>query len=259
MSDEARNPEQLRAVALPKWPMMYTTGIPMQPEQAWEIIRRTDYFFYYGGSHSQPGQFEYDLAKLLGMPLDRDDLYTLDQEARHAAYNEQRQQREAFWERWGLISLAYLPTGWVSSSYVYGPHGWVHPDGQVGYLDNVGKWPSVAEIEEEWQTLATAFPFIEVGVTLMSGEHNEENIHPMVSLYVKEGKVRLVDPDAWDVHRDHPLPTRRGPRTVDYDPERDFEDMMQGAWDVNQRGMPLPALVRWAEWAEVIKNTKEGA
>ena len=30
---------------LPKWPQMYTTGLPVAIEQAKEIIRRTDSYF----------------------------------------------------------------------------------------------------------------------------------------------------------------------------------------------------------------------
>lgn len=184
---------------LPKWPQMVVTGRPVSPEQALEIIRRTDWFFQHFGFTANSTPFVQQARQILEFK-DYDDFVGPDGERDYRAYN---QWRNWYRKQWGIIDTAYVLNDWIASSYIGGPHGWCHPDGTIAFADNVGKWPSVAAIREDWKCLAEAFPFIDVAVTLMSGESLEEDTKPVVSLIVANGEVQLVDPADGDVHTRH--------------------------------------------------------
>lgn len=180
---------------LPKWPQMIVTGEKITEKQALEIIRRTDSFFSYpsGNNHSFIRK-----AKEAVRYKDTDE-YKPD-----VPYSDKSREywelREEYRKKWGFIESEYITNSWISCSYIGGVHGWCHPDGAIGYSDNVGKWPSVEEIYNEWVAVAEAFPFLELGVTLMSGEDCEENTFPIVSMKISNGTVQLVDPAQEDVH-----------------------------------------------------------
>ena len=98
-----------------------------------------------------------------------------------------------------MIETNYVRNTWIGSSFVHGPHGWCHPDGQIDHIDNVGKWPSVEEIRDDWQMLATAFPFLILTATLMSGESCEDDTKPIVTMSVADGRVSLMAPNVGDI------------------------------------------------------------
>jgi hypothetical protein len=213
--------EDLLNVGLPKWPQMYVNGTPVSVEQAKDIIRRTDTFFTdgYGGNNR-----EYDrwVRQTVGMapsysdrPFEKypdDSAPQAEKDAffakRKAEADADRVIYEAFQRRWRPLRTSYVHNSWVSCSFIGGPHGWCHPDGEIGFVDNIGKWPSVSEVLKDWQVLAEAFPFLSIGVTLYDGESSEDGTRPLVSLKVLEGKATLVDPAAENVH----TPYKRGSR-----------------------------------------------
>lgn len=176
--------------ALPKWPQMLVTGPRLREDLALEVIRRTDSWFVSGhGCNDRDGDRRF--AQRFRMP------HFHDFAERHPEGFDWR----AHWDRcdrwkkaWGAIETEYVRNNWFASSFIHGPHGWCHPDGQIWYIDNVGKWPSVAEILTDWQTLATAFPFLALTATLMSGESCEDDARAVVAIDVKDGQVKLVEP-----------------------------------------------------------------
>lgn len=199
-------------VDLPKWPQMIVTGVPLPVEYAKEVIRRTDSFFAY--PHPR-GPVSKTLLEMLKVP---------------ESYDEIREWQE----RWGLVRTSYVRNDWICSNYVGGPCGWVHPDGKIGFAENVGKWPSVGDIVADWETISHAFPVPSLGVTLMSGERCEENTKPLVSMTVHQGQVELVDPAVQDVHLAHqewgrPVPV----------PDLKF------SWDA-LNGLPTSWIQEWA-------------
>lgn len=218
----AMTESDLLNVGLPKWPQMYVTGTPVTVAQAKDIIRRTDSFFTrgYGGNNHQYNSL---VRKLVGMPLDYhdrpyekfpgDDAPQEVKDAffakRRAENEEDRKVQEAFDRRWRPLRTSYVHNSWLSSSFIGGPYGWCHPDGEIGYVDNVGKWPSVEDVYKDWVVLAEAFPFLDIGITLYDGESCEDGTRPLVSMRVKDGKATLVDPAAEDVHASHKKATRR--------------------------------------------------
>lgn len=170
---------------LPKWPQMLVRGARVAPEQALEIIRRTDSFFSdgFGGNDRE---WETLVRRIVGMPDEPDGM---------ADWRAYADAREAWRARWGCIDTEYVSNGWISNAFIFGPSGWCHPDGTISFTFNVGKWPSVESIYDDWKKLAEAFPFLTVAVTLMDGEHCDEGIRPVVSMRVDGGKVRLCEPD----------------------------------------------------------------
>lgn len=218
----ARTEQDLLGLGLPKWPQHYVTGKPMTVEQAKEVIRRTDSFFVhgYGGNNH-----EYDswVRKTLGMapshwdrphrPFPPDDapqaVKDADMTARQAEWAEDDRLRGLFAKRWHPLQTAYVHNSWISCSFIGGPHGWCHPDGSIGFVDNVGKWPSVESIFNDWKMLAEAFPFIDVSATLYDGESCEDGTRPVVSMVVRDSKVMLVDPLVENVHAMHAKAQRR--------------------------------------------------
>lgn len=94
-----------------------------------------------------------------------------------------------------MVSTGYVTNDWAASAYVYGPHGWCHPDGTICSFDNVGKWPSVEEVLRDWTELAKAFPFLDLHVTLMSDEHCEDVSQALVNIRVVDGVASLEEPN----------------------------------------------------------------
>lgn len=184
-------------IGLPKWPQMLVSGRPVTKEQASEIIRRTDTFFAYGGDSGNDREWAAEVCLATGYPR-RPEWNSEDTD-----WQSYRAKLEDWKFRWGLITdTQYVHNTWIASAYIYGPYGWCHPDGQIGFVDNVGKWPSVSEIVSDWKILAEHFPFIEAFVTLMSGEHCQDDRQPLVNIVVKDGDaycVSLEETSPWEI------------------------------------------------------------
>jgi hypothetical protein len=182
--------EDLLNRGLPKWPQMVVTGPRLREDLALEVIRRTDSWFV-SGHDCNDHDGDRHLARRFRMP------HYHDYAERHPDGFDWR----AHWDRcerwkkaWGVIETNYVRNTWIGSSFIHGPHGWCHPDGQIYYIDNVGKWPSVEEIRADWQTLATTFPFLTLTATLMSGESCEDGTSAVVAIAVADGQARLMEP-----------------------------------------------------------------
>lgn len=224
---------------LPKWPQMYTTGKPVTSEQAMEIIRRTDTFFIWGGGNNH--EYNRWVRQTLGMPPD-----TFDRDWSKTPTELARAQAQAWYAKlhgpWGYLRPSYVHNSWMSSSFIGGPYGWCHPDGHIGYIDNVGKWPSVEDIVKDWEMLASAFPFLEVAATLYNGESCEEGTAPVVTILVSDAKVQLVEPDPKH-HAGHPEASRRNDSTGS------AVDEFMSSWPIDRReqGIPDEWVVGWGE------------
>lgn len=167
---------------LPKWPQMLVVGDPVTEEQAKEIIFATDTFLtrvsgFYGGNdrHWEDAFMEASGYRLLNSE----------------SWAERRVElQHRFGQKAGFLHTEYVHNSWASSAFVLGPNGWCHPDGNIFYTENVGKWPCVEEIAEDWAKIAARWPFLDIWVTLMNGESCQE-AEPVVSMHVKAGKVEF--------------------------------------------------------------------
>jgi len=170
--------EQQIAVSrdLTKWPRLLVVGDPITEEQANEIIMRTTNW----GFHINDNAWLRLVHGLTGISLDK---YGM----------SDWRETDAFEKSIGNLGLEYLSNSRVASSYIGGPHGWCDWDGTIGCADyNIGKWPEPAEILEEWQKIAAAFPFLSLRSQLVPNEG--QSIHgAAVEFTISNGEVEWVD------------------------------------------------------------------
>lgn len=229
-----------------KWPQMTVTGFPVSVEQAKEIIRRTDSFITHGYDGNNR-EFNKMVRKLLGMPPDT--LYMSDEERREFAnsgkFGSYWEDTRAWRESWGVIETEYVHNNWISCSWIGGAHGWCHPNGQIGSCHNIGKWPSSIEVYEDWKKIAEAFPFLELGVSFIEEEGQEQ---AGGSLYLRDGKVAIFGPGERDVHRGHPdANSWTRPDAGKDGIERFMASMTGDPFARREIGIPLDWLVEWAK------------
>lgn len=200
--------ENLLERTLPKWPQMIVTGRKLSSEQALEIIRRTDSFFLlYTGNDIA---FNENVLTMIGYPheisnndprcLNSDG--TTNMERKLQLFDEYWEKKQNWANDWGLIPTNFVKNSWISCSFIGGPHGWCHPDGQIGFCNNIGKWPNVSEVYYDWKTLAAEFPYIEIEATLMDREEYEDNSKPIISFLIRDGNVELIDPQIRNIHEE---------------------------------------------------------
>lgn len=230
---------------LPKWPQMYTTGKPVTLEQAKEIIRRTDTFFHWPEYAGNDRAYAQRVIAALKVPIF---------EQRHdgdiSGLNEHWKLEEAWRARWGYIHTEYVSNSWLACAFIFGPHGWCHPDGSIGFIDNIGKWPSCEEVIDEWRLIAEAFPFLHIDVTLMSGEECDSNIVPVFGLTVRGTVVEACDPQL--LHKEHPKPCRFRADMSDEDCIR--ARFGEGFHDNrSERGIPWSWIEQWAKLPQLIE------
>ena len=95
------------------------------------------------------------------------------------------------------MGLSYLNNNQIVSSWIGGPHGWCDWEGNIYTKNyNIGKWPSVEEVYNEWVTIAEAFPFLSLKSQLLNCEAGQDDIEqkPVVEFVIKDGKVEMVEP-----------------------------------------------------------------
>lgn len=180
--------ELLQKASLPKWPMLKIAGDSVTPEQAQDIILRTDGFFTELDGYSNHREFAADYRRLAFGGL-FDHLLSNDQER---DWKEIYQTQATLRAHLKCVITHYIHNTWADSSYVGGPYGWCHPDGTIAYSHNVGKWPSAEEIYEDLEAIAQAWPFLKMQATLYSGDMSDENVQPVISFQVEAGKVTVV-------------------------------------------------------------------
>ena len=175
-------------IGLPKWPAMVVVGEPVTREQAAEILIRTDGLYF----SSNDREFERQLYDALDVPMTD----------RWPDYDAAARSQEAF----RVLDLEYLHNARIVSSWIGGPHGWCSWDGCIESSNyNIGKWPGVREVLEEWQTIARAFPYLRLQCELWSGETSEKNTRPLVRYAVADGRA-VVEPSVAPIGTVHALP-----------------------------------------------------
>jgi hypothetical protein len=166
---------------LPKWSQMLVSGKQVTVEQAKEIIFRTDLFLtdtfkYAGGNEREFNKNYREKSKLVTIADNRALALQLRQNAK-------------------IIYTNFVTNDWASSAFINGPHGWCSPTGEIKFVDNVGKWPTVTELYNDWKLLAEAFPYLDLTVTVIHGEMYFVDAGPVVNIRVLNGMVTLEKPD----------------------------------------------------------------
>lgn len=171
-------------IDLPKWPQCIISGKDVTKEQALEIIRRTDTFF----QSPSPEDLGNDKELAIGLKkhLEFPEFNSLDIEESFLKF-------EKWKEKWGVIKTEYIFNSWINCCWIGGYHGWCSPEGEIGFRNNIGKWPTVDSVYKDWEKLSSAFPFLDLTCTLMSTEESELKKISLVSYKVKNGRVEILE------------------------------------------------------------------
>jgi hypothetical protein len=193
---------------LPKWPQFLITGQSVSVEQAKDIILKTDSFFHPttwggGGNNKHWNEWAY---KELGY----DALTNLDKELVARGVTQKSHIFDLcddVAKALEQVDTTYLSNSWASCSYIFGPHGWCSPEGNICFVDNIGKWPSVEEVYKDLLAIHWAFPYVRLTGTLMDREQCEDFKRPVVTFRILESGVVMTD-DHEAHHFDVKTPSR---------------------------------------------------
>jgi hypothetical protein len=190
-------------IALPKWPAMVVVGRPVSQQQAMEIIIRTDDLGFSSNDHKfdkELNEYFYDVkidsdvydAVITKLGISKELKYS------NELYDYMYKKRSEV----GRVKLTYLNNSRITSSWVDGAHGWCDWNGNIGCNNyNIGKWPSVEEVYNEWKLIAKAFPYLDLTCQLMNHESScadmVDDPKPLINFVVKNGKVKMTEPDGY--------------------------------------------------------------
>jgi hypothetical protein len=192
--------EKFFELDLPKWPALLVVGKPVTREQAMEIILRTDDLYF--SSNDRPfnkllNEYFYDIEVT-------DESYSGENKAIAKKLNIEEKDYNSIWDykdqknaEIKSLNLAYLQNSRIVSSWIGGAHGWCDWNGNIGTSNyNIGKWPSVEEVYNDWGQIAEAFPFLELTCQLQNSESGDDDViaAPVVEFQIKKGKVKMINP-----------------------------------------------------------------
>lgn len=196
--------EEYFNIGLPKWPTLVVIGKPVTREQAMEIIIRTDRL----DPTSNDPSFERQLNEIVyGVSASSMELSDALKELHgFENWNDSWIFREEKRKEVGCLEdLCYLNNSQILSSWIGGPHGWCQWNGNIETSNyNIGKWPSVEEVYNEWKIIAKAFPFLDLKSQLFGHEAGETNwktkelvpINPLIEFTIKNGEATMSIPES---------------------------------------------------------------
>lgn len=171
-----------------KWPALIVKGERVTRDQAAEILIRTNCWPCSSNSHEKDAAFN----AIAGLPVRPENSAFPGEWGKH--WNALQNRCEEL----GVLRLDYLHNARLTSSWVGGAHGWCDWDGQIWTIgNNIGKWPSVEEVTDDWRRIAEAFPFLRLRAQVLGGESGEETeaaSTPTAEWVVADGKVELLFP-----------------------------------------------------------------
>lgn len=205
-----------------KWAGCLMTGRQLTKEQTFDIISKCDPMLQANISNLGHGNNYAFIQNARDFTL----LNQLSDDLVHD-YNQQHLVKL------GLQNIAYAPfrINLLSSSWIGGADSWLLKDGTIFYHANISSWSSTNDVVEYWTTMATAFPFLDLNMTIFNCElstpiiviqnhvecdenipvsaldlDNEVKEEVLFNLSVKDGKVTISEPDL-SVHNGK-IPTR---------------------------------------------------
>lgn len=144
---------------LTKWPRLLVAGDAVSEDQADDILVRTDGWYMATNDRS----WQATVYRIAGIEVD--DRYGWPATA----------ALQDFRTRARVLDLSYLNNSQIASSWIGGPHGWCSWSGEIGCsTHNIGKWPSVEDVTEDWQSIAAAFPYLALRAQLVTDEGEGE-------------------------------------------------------------------------------------
>lgn len=193
--------DELIGKGLPKWPQLMIVGDPVSHEQAKDIIFRTDSALYDPKYHGNDKQFEKRFYDTSGLTKLTEHCTSQDGDINFIKWYDILDKVE---EELQYIELNYVRSSYAYSAYIGGPVGFCSPSGRIFFQENVGKWPSVEEVYQDFVNIAKAFPYLKFKATLYDNEACEDYKSPVVSFVINDGYVIITNQDFdllnWDNH-----------------------------------------------------------
>jgi hypothetical protein len=226
---------------LPKWPQLIIVGQRVSQEQAKDIVFRTDSFLvdpceYSGGNNRDFNEFYRKKANLESL----NEIHTHNGRSWNMPHYG---KVDHFREVLGFIPLQYVYNNWASSCFVGGPAGFCSPAGDIFFCHNVGKYPSVEDVFNDFEAIAKAFPFLDMKAALYDGEECEDDTKFVVGFIIKNGQVSLTSTDM-DLQN----------HTVDSDLDAIIDARMADLSGMSELGLPTDW---YEEFAERVKLAVE--
>lgn len=166
-------------ISLPKWPECRVRGEDVTRDQAAAILIRTQDFYFSTNDHD----FQKQLYQTLGVKIQKDYPYC------------SWEEMESLMAEYKCLNLNYIQNRRICSAYIGGPHGWMNWGGSIYQVGvNIGKWPCVEDVYNDWCLVAEAFPFIDLKCQLFNKEGCEEGGEPLIEFQLKNGRVTLCEP-----------------------------------------------------------------
>ena len=182
-------------LGLPKWPALIVIGDPVSREAAAEIIVRTDSLYFSTNDHkfsTELNAYLYDVSLESESRLNEAIRAKLGLEE-NDFFETQRYMARKRAEVGQIEGISYLNNSRIVSSWIGGPHGWCDWEGNIRCSNyNIGKWPDVKTVYEEWVAIAKEFPFLNLRAQLMNAEAGDGG-YPVVEFVVSRGKVRMKE------------------------------------------------------------------
>lgn len=182
--------ESLPYADLPKWSRFVVSGDNVTEDQAAEIILRTSDLYFHTNDH----HWRHQVHTLLGIASDK---------SLNNLSSPDSDKIDKVTEELGVLDLYYLHNSQIASCYIGGPHGWCSWNGHIGCDGyNIGKYPSVEEIYEEWKSIAATWPFLKLRCQIWNkgygeeSDSDEEDSHPrpVVEYVIENGTVTALVP-----------------------------------------------------------------
>lgn len=181
--------EEMNSISLPKWPALLVVGEKVTPQQAQEINIRTSSLPYLSTNNRKFSAEVYEY------------LYKVKNLTNYWDYTGDINVTEEY----GILELEYLQNQYIASAWIGGPHGWCDWQGNIFANNyNIGKWPSVSQVYQEWCLIAHTFPFLNLQCQLLNKECSEhcndeenskETTRAVVQFTIEKGAVDLeVEP-----------------------------------------------------------------
>ncbi len=190
------NNEKYFEIALPKWPGLLVVGDKVTREQAMEILIRTDDLQF----SCNDTQFVRQLSKVV---------YGIDTGSSWCVADAMQKQGMSWQDAWNKINeiqsefriledLYYLQNRQIVSAWVGGPHGWCDWEGNIYTAQyNIGKWPDVRDVYNEWCIIASTFPFLKLTAQLLNCEIGDDASGvPVIQFNVANGIVTMSTPES---------------------------------------------------------------
>lgn len=217
---------------LGKWPRLIVAGDNVAVRQAAEINIRTNHWYY---MHVNNKIFTRQVAEICGYELD------------NIGYPKYPEVKD-FIREYQVLDLRYLHNHNIGSSWIGGAHGWCWWDGSVGTDSfNIGKWPTIEEVENDLTLIATRWPFLRFDMQLAA----DEGVGDVVAQWaVADGvwkRMPLQPPLA--------VPRHRGSPTENV--VEDFVEAYASGFVPDERGVTLHHLREALRWtAESLREPK---